>query len=126
MKLKKALNVPAGYTVLYLQGEASLGFLMVAMNMMRGTKKAAYLNTGAWSKAAIKEAKIAGVAVTEVASWQIKTSITFQKDLRLELTILIISTQPLTIPFLVHNYMIFQKCRFRMYVTCHQTFYHAR
>jgi len=66
--IKKALNVPSGYTVLYLQGGASLGFLMVAMNMMRGTKKAAYLNTGAWSKAAIKEAKIAGVAVTEIAS----------------------------------------------------------
>jgi len=66
--IKKALNVPAGYTVLYLQGGASLAFLIVAMNMMRGTKKAAYLNTGAWSVAAIKEAKNAGLAVTEVAS----------------------------------------------------------
>jgi len=66
--IKKALNVPAGYTVLYLQGGASLAFLIVAMNMMRGTKKAAYLNTGAWATAAIKEAKNAGMAVTEVAS----------------------------------------------------------
>jgi len=66
--IKKALNVPAGYTVLYLQGGASLAFLIVAMNMMRGTKKAAYLNTGAWSTAAIKEAKNAGLAVTEIAS----------------------------------------------------------
>jgi phosphoserine aminotransferase len=56
--IKKALNVPAGYTVLYLQGGASLGFLIAAMNMMRDTKKAAYLNTGAWSTAAIKEAKM--------------------------------------------------------------------
>lgn len=66
--IKKALNVPAGYTVLYLQGGASLGFLITAMNMMRDKKKAAYLNTGAWSKAAIKEAKNAGFTVTEVAS----------------------------------------------------------
>lgn len=66
--IKKALNVPAGYTVLYLQGGASLGFIISAMNMMRATKKAAYLNTGAWSKAAIKEAKNVGLAVTEVAS----------------------------------------------------------
>lgn len=66
--VKKALNVPAGYTVLYLQGGASLGFLITAMNMMRNTKRAAYLNTGAWSKAAIKEAKYAGLEVVEVAS----------------------------------------------------------
>ena len=39
--IKKALNVPAGYTVLYLQGGASLGFLITAMNMMRDKKKAA-------------------------------------------------------------------------------------
>jgi len=66
--VKKALNVPEGYTVLYLQGGASLGFLIAAINMMGTTKKAAYLNTGAWSKAAIKEAKNAGLEVTEVAS----------------------------------------------------------
>lgn len=66
--IKKALNVPAGYTVLYLQGGASLGFLITAMNMMRDKKSAAYLNTGAWSKAAIKEAKNAGLNVVEVAS----------------------------------------------------------
>lgn len=66
--IKKALNVPEGYTVLFLQGGASLGFLTVAMNMMRNTKKAAYLTTGAWAKAALKEAKNAGLSVTEVAS----------------------------------------------------------
>ena len=66
--IKKALNVPNGYTVLYLQGGASLAFLITGINMMRANKKAAYLNTGAWSKAAIKEAKNAGLAVTEVAS----------------------------------------------------------
>ena len=55
--VKKALNVPEGYSVAYLQGGASLGFTIVALNMMRENKKAAYLNTGTWATGAIKEAK---------------------------------------------------------------------
>ena len=66
--VKKALNVPAGYTVLFLQGGASLGFLISAMNMAGKNKKAGYINTGAWSTKAIKEAKNAGLDVVEVAS----------------------------------------------------------
>ncbi|MEM6517359.1 MAG: 3-phosphoserine/phosphohydroxythreonine transaminase [Bacteroidota bacterium] len=54
-----------GYKALFLQGGASLQFLMSAMNLME--KKAAYLNTGTWSDKAIKEAKIYG-EVVEVAS----------------------------------------------------------
>lgn len=54
-----------GYKALYLQGGASLQFLMVAFNLLE--KKAAYLNTGTWSSKAIKEAKILG-EVVEVAS----------------------------------------------------------
>ncbi|MBD3639205.1 MAG: 3-phosphoserine/phosphohydroxythreonine transaminase [Crocinitomicaceae bacterium] len=66
--VKQALNVPDGYTVLYLQGGASLGFLMSAMNMSGKHKKAAYINTGAWSTKAIKEGKNAGLEVEVVAS----------------------------------------------------------
>jgi phosphoserine aminotransferase len=66
--VKKALNVPAGYTVLFLQGGASLGFLITAMNMMRKNKKAAYINTGVWSTNAIKQAKMAGCAVDVIGS----------------------------------------------------------
>jgi phosphoserine aminotransferase len=66
--VKKALGVPDGYTVLYLQGGASLGFLISAMNMAGENKKAAYINTGAWSTKAMKEAKHAGLEVIEVAS----------------------------------------------------------
>ncbi|NND61758.1 MAG: 3-phosphoserine/phosphohydroxythreonine transaminase [Flavobacteriaceae bacterium] len=54
-----------GYTALYLQGGASLEFLMVAYNLLEN--KAAYLNTGTWSSKAIKEAKLFGELV-EVAS----------------------------------------------------------
>ena len=54
-----------GYKALFLQGGASLEFLMVAYNLLE--KKAAYLNTGTWSDKAIKEAKLFG-EVVEVAS----------------------------------------------------------
>ena len=46
------------YTVLFLQGGASMQFLMVAYNLL--SNKAAYLDTGLWSKKAIKEAKLFG------------------------------------------------------------------
>lgn len=54
-----------GYQALFLQGGASLEFLMVAYNLLE--KKAGYLNTGTWSDKAIKEAKIFG-EVVEVGS----------------------------------------------------------
>ena len=43
--------------VLFLQGGASLQFAMVPMNLLSKHKKAHYVNTGLWSKKAIKEAK---------------------------------------------------------------------
>lgn len=52
------LKIPEGYTVLFLQGGASLQFCMVPYNYLN--KKAAYLDTGAWANKAIKEAKIFG------------------------------------------------------------------
>ena len=63
--VKELLNVPEGYSVLFLQGGASTQFLMAPFNLMN--KKAAYLNTGMWSKKAIKEAKYFG-EVVEVGS----------------------------------------------------------
>jgi phosphoserine aminotransferase len=55
---KELLNIPDGYTVLFLGGGASTQFCMVPYNLLG--KKAAYLNTGEWSKKAIKEAKLFG------------------------------------------------------------------
>lgn len=65
--VKELLNVPEGYTVLFLGGGASTGFLVSAYNMMGANKKGGYLNTGAWAKKAMKEADFMGTAV-EVAS----------------------------------------------------------
>ncbi len=58
--VKELLNVPNGYTVLFLQGGASLGFLKAAYNMAGTHKKSAYINTGTWSTKAIKEARFTG------------------------------------------------------------------
>lgn len=54
-----------GYQALFLQGGASLEFLMVAYNFLE--TKAGYLNTGTWSDKAIKEAKLFG-EVLEIGS----------------------------------------------------------
>ncbi len=58
--VKELLNVPKGYSVLFLQGGASLEFLMAAYNLLKIDGTAAYLDTGAWSAKALKEAKLLG------------------------------------------------------------------
>jgi phosphoserine aminotransferase len=65
--VKELLNVPDGYSILFLQGGASLGFLQVPFNFMKVNGKAAYVNTGVWASKAQKEAKGFG-EVIEVAS----------------------------------------------------------
>ncbi len=52
---KELLNIPDNYSVLFLQGGASTQFAMIPFNLLN--TKAAYLDTGAWSSKAIKEAK---------------------------------------------------------------------
>ncbi|MAY82510.1 MAG: 3-phosphoserine/phosphohydroxythreonine aminotransferase [Flavobacteriales bacterium] len=60
--VKELLGVPEGYQVLFLQGGASLGFLMAAYNFLPEGGKAAYINTGTWASKAIKEANRIGQA----------------------------------------------------------------
>jgi len=55
---KELLNIPEGYSVIFVGGGASTQFAMIPFNIFK--KKAAYLNTGAWSKKAIKEAQAFG------------------------------------------------------------------
>ncbi|MGB1702095.1 MAG: 3-phosphoserine/phosphohydroxythreonine transaminase [Cycloclasticus sp.] len=56
--VRELMNIPDNYKVLFLQGGATTQFSMVPMNLLRGKEKTCYVNTGAWSKKAIKEAKI--------------------------------------------------------------------
>jgi len=58
--LRELLAVPDNYRVLFLQGGASTQFAMIPMNLLIPGQKATYLNTGTWSKKAIKEAKLFG------------------------------------------------------------------
>ncbi len=67
---KELLDIPSGYSVLFLQGGASLQFAMVPFNLFQN--KAAYLDTGVWAAKAIKECKIFG-DVDVVASSKDKT-----------------------------------------------------
>lgn len=56
--VRELLAVPNNYKVLFLQGGASSQFAMVPMNLLGPGKIGSYLNTGTWSKKAIKEANI--------------------------------------------------------------------
>jgi len=58
--LRLLLTIPDNYKILFLQGGASSQFFMVPMNLLGKNKKATYLNTGTWSKKAIKEARLFG------------------------------------------------------------------
>jgi len=55
--LRKVMNIPENYHVLFLQGGASSQFAMVPLNLMTTKKKCDIVNTGQWSKKAISEAK---------------------------------------------------------------------
>ncbi|MEX0593752.1 MAG: 3-phosphoserine/phosphohydroxythreonine transaminase [Balneolaceae bacterium] len=59
-RLKSLLGAGDDWNVLFLQGGASTQFLMVAQNFLNEDRTADYINTGAWSKKAIKEAKLFG------------------------------------------------------------------
>ena len=74
---KELLDIPEGYSVLFVGGGASLEFCMVPYNLLE--KKAAYLNTGVWAKKAMKEAKLFG-EVVEVASSADANSTFIPKD----------------------------------------------
>lgn len=71
--LRDIMAIPANYKVLFLQGGASSQFAMVPMNLIGKTGSADYINTGAWSKKAISEAKKFGkvhiAATTEATSF---------------------------------------------------------
>jgi phosphoserine aminotransferase len=65
--LRKLLNIGDNYSILFLQGGATLQFSMVPLNLMPPKNKADYILTGAWAEKAAKEAKRVG-AVNVAAS----------------------------------------------------------
>ena len=67
-RINRLLKLDDDFHVLFVQGGASLQFCMIPMNLTLEGKPADYINTGAWSTKAIKEAKILGKDVRVIAS----------------------------------------------------------
>lgn len=55
--LRKLMNIPDNYKVLFLQGGASLQFSAIPLNLLGSNPKADYIYTGIWSEKALKEAQ---------------------------------------------------------------------
>ena len=66
--MKEVMQIPDGYKVLFMQGGATLQFAAVPMNLLKDGQSADYINTGAWSKKAIAEAKKLGKQVNVIAT----------------------------------------------------------
>jgi phosphoserine aminotransferase len=73
------MGVPDDYKIMWLQGGASTQFYMVPLNLKNESKPMEYVNTGAWSKKAIKEGKFYG-DVNVVASSEDETFSYIPKD----------------------------------------------
>ena len=65
--LRDLMGIPDNYKVLFIQGGATLQFAAVAWNLMKNGK-AVYIETGAWSKKAIAEAKKYGEVIVAASS----------------------------------------------------------
>ena len=78
--VRELMNVPDDYKILWLQGGASTQFFMVPLNLQIKNKAFEYVNTGAWSKKAIKEANFYG-DVKVVASSEDKNFSYIPKDI---------------------------------------------
>ncbi len=82
--IRELYKLPDDFEVLFLQGGASMQFAMVPMNLYKGGC-VQYVNTGVWSKKAIKEAKIQGitpqiVATSEASNFDSIPKINFDDD----------------------------------------------
>lgn len=82
--LRELMQIPENYKVLFMQGGASSQFSMIPMNLLRGKTTADYINTGDWSKKAIKEAsRYCDVNVVATAEDNNFTSAPSQAELKL-------------------------------------------
>ena len=65
--LRDLMHIPDNYKILFLQGGATLQFAAIPWNLMKNGK-AVYIETGAWSKKAIAEAKKFGEVIVAASS----------------------------------------------------------
>lgn len=81
--VRELMNIPEDYKILWLQGGASTQFYMIPLNLQKDRKPMNYVNTGAWSKKAIKEGKFYG-DVNVVASSEDETFSYIPKDIQFD------------------------------------------
>ena len=81
--LRDLMQIPDNYKVLFIQGGATLQFSMIPMNLMKNGK-AVYIETGAWSKKAVAEAKKVGEVTVVSSKAQNYTCIPDCSDLPIE------------------------------------------
>lgn len=79
--VRKLMGIPDDYKILWLQGGASTQFYMLPLNLQKEGKPMEYVNTGAWSKKAIKEGKFYG-DVNVVASSEDENFSYIPKDIK--------------------------------------------
>ena len=65
--LRKLMNIPDNYRVLFIQGGGTLQFAMIPINLMRNGA-ACYIESGAWSQKALAEAKRYGNVIVSASS----------------------------------------------------------
>ena len=63
-RLRRLMDIPKDWEILFLQGGASLQFYMSALNLLEPEEQGDYLNTGTWSAKAIVEANRCATAHT--------------------------------------------------------------
>jgi phosphoserine aminotransferase len=83
-RTKRLLNLGNGYHVLFVQGGASLQFCMIPMNLSLDGRPVDYINTGTWSTKAVKEAKVQGKDVREIASSEDRNFSYIPKDFQVD------------------------------------------
>ncbi len=105
--LRDLMNIRDNYKVLFLQGGGTLQFSMVPLNLLRNSKKADYIVTGAWAKKAYKEATKFGdikvVASSEADTYSYVPKVT-KDDIRPDADYVYITTNN-TIYGTAYNYI---------------------
>ncbi len=112
--LRKLMNIPENYKVLFLQGGASLQFSAIPLNLLGKNNKADYIHTGIWSEKALKEAKRYGDINTVEAGIKANgTCLTMQHMFIMQITKQLAD----------YSLQVFLMLKRHLYATIHQVFY---
>ena len=121
--LRKLMNIPENYKVLFLQGGASLQFSAIPLNLLGKNAKADYIHTGIWSEKALKEAKRYGdINVIEAGTLIDGKHAITEQVLGIFQTMRLMCTMRIMKRLVVYNLQVYQTLMRRWYVTFLQAF----